>query len=306
MNPKTAEVLPPQDITLQAADGYQLAATVYPAVPQAGTDPQWIVVASATAVPRGFYRRFALYAQSRGIHVITLDYRGIGGSAPATLRGFAPDYADWARQDLAAAVAYAAQRGRVWLVGHSYGGHAIGLLPNPNVLQAAYVCAGGAGWHGWMPPKARPQVLLMWHVIGPVATRLLGYQPAKVLGLGEDLPTSVFRQWRHWCGYPHYFFDDPQARELVRGFADVKLPIAAANALDDDWATPASRDAFFKGYSAAPLQRINIKPADLGVQAVGHMGYFRAGVGARLWPQMLAWLGQHGLQPLPEPVAPTR
>jgi predicted alpha/beta hydrolase len=134
-----------------------------------------------------------------------------------------------------------------------------------------------------------------------VATRVLGYQPAKRLGMGEDLPTSVFRQWRHWCRYPHYFFDDPTAADLVRGFARVTLPIAAANALDDDWALPASRDAFFKGYSAAPVQRFDLSPASLGVKDIGHMGYFRANVGARLWPQMLGWLALHGLQPLPEP-----
>ncbi len=280
-----------QDIRLSAADGYSLAATVY----RAPSNP-WIVVGSATAVRRGFYRRFAEYAQSRGVNVITVDYRGIGGSAPKSLRGFMPDYADWARQDLAAAVDYASSRGPTFLVGHSFAGHAIGLLPRPNLLQAAYVCAGGAGWHGWMPLAARPKVWLMWNVIGPVATTVLGYQPAKRLGLGEDLPLSVYRQWRRWCKYPHYFFDDPEATELVRGFAGVTIPIATANALDDHWAMPASRDAFFKGFPNARIHRFDFKPAALGVREVGHMGYFRPAVGVKLWPQIIEWLGRHGLR----------
>jgi predicted alpha/beta hydrolase len=279
-----------QDIRLQAADGYDLAATVYPA-----RSEQWIVFGSATAVPRGFYRRFAEFAQGLGVNVITLDYRGIGGSAPKSLRGFMPDYADWARQDLAAAVQYASQRGPAYLVGHSFVGHAIGLLPEPHLLKAAYVCAAGAGWHGWMPKAAQRQVWLMWHVLGPLGTRLLGYMPGQRLGLGEDLPLSVYRQWKHWCQFPHYFFDDPASVDLVRGFADVSLPIAAANALDDDWALPASRDAFFKGYPQAQITRIDLAPTTLGVDTVGHMGYFRAQVGTRLWPQIISWLGQHGL-----------
>ena len=294
MNMSNTPLASAQDIHLRAADGYTLAATVYPAASE-----QWIVFGSATAVPRGFYRRFAEYAQGRGINVITTDYRGIGGSAPKQLRGFMPDYADWARLDLAAAVDHAAQRGRAWLVGHSFAGHAIGLLPKPSVLQAAYVCAAGAGWHGWMPAAARPRVWLMWNVISPVATRVWGYQPNRRMGLGEDLPLSVYRQWRRWCQYPHYFFDDPTARELVRGFAEVTIPIAAANALDDDWAMPASRDAFFKGYPAAKVDRLDFTPASLGVPAVGHMGYFRKDVGATLWPKMFDWLGQHGLQATP-------
>jgi predicted alpha/beta hydrolase len=281
---------PSQDIQLQANDGYRLAATLHP-----GRSDHWIVFGSATGVPRGFYRRFAEFAQGQGINVITTDYRGIGGSAPKRLRGFMPDYADWARQDLAAAVHYASQRGPSYLVGHSYAGHAIGLLPNHHMLKAAYVCAAGAGWHGWMPKAAQPKVWLMWNVIGPVTTPLLGYLPGKRMGLGEDLPVSVYQQWKRWCQFPHYFFDDPQAKDLVSGFAGVTLPIAAANALDDDWALPASRDAFFKGYPNAQLETINLTPASLGVDAVGHMGYYRAHVGRQLWPRMLGWLAQHGL-----------
>jgi predicted alpha/beta hydrolase len=280
-----------QDIPLKAADGYNLAATIYPS-----TGSQWIVVGSATAVPRGFYKRFAQFAQGLGVNVITSDYRGIGGSAPQSLRGFAPDYADWARQDLAAAVAYASNRGDAFLVGHSFAGHAIGLLPQPELLKAAYVCAAGAGWHGWMPKAARPKVLAMWHLLGPLSIGFLGYVAGQRMGIGEDLPSSVFRQWKRWSSFPHYFFDDPMAQSLVRGFAKVKLPIAAANALDDDWALPASRDAFFKGYPNARIDRFDITPAQLGVKAVGHMGYYRAQVGATLWPMIFDWLGQHGLK----------
>lgn len=285
--------MPSQEITLRAADGYALAATVFDAP---GT--QWIVVGSATGVPRGFYRRFAEYAQSRGINAITLDYRGVGGSRPAGgLRGFMPDYVDWSRLDLAAAVDYAAERGPVWLVGHSLAGHAIGQLPNPNLLRAAYVCAAGAGWHGYMPKAERLRVWVMWNLIGPVAARLLGYMPMKALGIGEDLPVSVYRQWKRWCSFPHYFFDDPEASALTLRYADVRIPIAAANTTDDLWALPASRDAFFKGYSQAQVEAITLTPRQLGVDSVGHMGYYRAAVGATLWPQILAWLSGHGLRP---------
>lgn len=283
-----------QDLTLTAADGYPLAATAYPS--QAGSSDQWIVFGSATAVPRQFYRRFAQYAASRGVNVITLDYRGIGGSRPAGgLRGFMPDYVDWSRQDLAAAVDWASSRGPVWLVGHSLAGHGIGQLPDPNVLRAAYVCAAGAGWHGYMPRAEQRKVWFMWNVVGPVATRLLGYQPMKAMGIGEDIPVSIYQQWKRWCQYPHYFFDDPEAKDLIKPYADVRIPIAAANSTDDLWALPASRDAFFKGYTSAAVEAITFTPGDLGVQEVGHMGYYRAAAGLRLWPQILGWLQGHGL-----------
>jgi predicted alpha/beta hydrolase len=278
-------------IALPALDGTPLTASHF----EASSD-QFIVVGSATAVPRGFYKRFALYAQARGINVITTDYRGIGDSKQGPLKGFAMDYADWSRYDLAAAVGYAAQRGKVWLVGHSLGGHALGQLPEPNLLQAAYFCGTGAGWHGWMPRPERYRAWALWNLLGPAVTPLLGYLPSRAFGLGEDLPMGVYRDWKRWCAHPHYFFDDPTAQAITAKFAQVHIPIAAAVSTDDLWAPPASRDAFFKGYSRADITPIDLNPADLQVTQIGHMGYFRAQVGAALWPQMLQWLGQHGLQ----------
>jgi len=279
------------NLQLTAADGYQLAATQY-----AAPGDQWIVMASATAVPRGFYRRFAEFAQAQGINVVTTDYRGIGDSKTGSLKGFEMEYADWSRYDLAAAVDYALQRGRVWLVGHSLGGHAIGQLPRPNDLQAAYLCGAGAGWHGWMPRPERYRAWALWNLIGPVTTRVFGYQPMSRLGMGEDLPMGVYRDWKKWCAKPHYFFDDPEARAITDRFAEVRVPLAAAVTTDDLWAPPASRDAFFKGYSGTSVDRMDLTPAELGVKQVGHMGYFRAQTGAVLWPRILGWLGQHGLR----------
>ncbi len=283
-----------QALTLTAHDGYVLAASHFKA-----PSDQFIVVGSATAVPRWFYSKFAEFAQACGINVITTDYRGIGQSKRGSLKGFEMNYADWSRYDLAAAVAYAAQRGKVWMVGHSLGGHAIGQLPQPNVLQAAYVCGGGAGWHGWMPRPERYRAWALWNLVGPVATRVYGYQPMSKFGLGEDIPMGVYRDWKHWCKHPHYFFDDPQAKAITDKFADVRIPIAAVVSTDDLWAPPASRDAFFKGYRNATVEVIDLDPHSLGVKQIGHMGYYRAQVGEQLWPQMLAWLGRHGLVVVP-------
>jgi predicted alpha/beta hydrolase len=279
-----------EKITLTAQDGYSLAASHY-----AANSEQFIVIGSATAVPRWFYAKFAEFVQARGINVVTTDYRGIGESKYGSLKGFEMDYADWSRYDLAAAVDYAAQRGRVYLVGHSLGGHAIGQLPDPNVLQAAYLCGVGAGWHGWMPRPERYRAWALWNIAGPIATRLYGYQPMSKFGIGEDIPMGVYRDWKRWCAHPHYFFDDPEAKAITNKFADVHIPLAAAVSTDDLWAPPASRDAFFKGYSNAPVDAIDLDPHSLGVTQIGHMGYFRSQVGARLWPQVLSWLGKHGL-----------
>ena len=291
----TSEAQPadPQPVEITAADGYVLGASRFPAsAPLRGR----LVVAGATAVPQGFYRRFASFAAARGFETLTFDYRGIGRSRPPSLKGFRMDLLDWARLDLAAAVDHmAADDVPVFVVGHSYGGHAFGLLPNHAKVAGFYVFGTGAGWHGYMPWGERLRVLAMWKLVLPLLTWWKGYCPWKMLGMGEDLPVDAYRQWRHWCGYPRYFFDDPAMRGIERAYAAVRTPIVAANALDDLWASPRSRNAFVQGYANAPLLREDVDPRALGGK-IGHMGYFRE-TAEPLWDNKLRWFAS--LPPAP-------
>jgi predicted alpha/beta hydrolase len=272
-------------VTLTAADGYVLGGARFAAsLPLRGR----LVVAGATAVPQGFYKRFAQFAAARGFETLTFDYRGIGQSRPPSLAGFRMDLLDWGRLDLAAAIdAMAGDDVPLYLVGHSLGGHAFGLLPNHHKVAGFYVFGTGAGWHGYMPRLERLRVLAMWKMVFPLLTWWKGYCPWKMLGLGEDLPVDAYRQWRYWCQFPRYFFDDPVMRGIERGFAEVRTPIVAANALDDLWASPRSRDAFIAGYSGAPLTREDLDPRRVGGK-VGHMGYFRQ-TAEPLWENVLGW-----------------
>jgi predicted alpha/beta hydrolase len=228
--------------------------------------------------------------------VHSVDYRGIGRSKPARLRGFRMDYRDWGRRDLAALVEQAhgladADGVPLVMIGHSYGGHALGLLPNHARLRACWTFATGAGWSGWMPRLERVRVHAMWNVMGPLMVARHGYLKWSKLGMGEDLPLDVYRQWKHWCGYPRYFFDDPEVGAGLRAeFARVRMPIVAANALDDRWAPPRSRDAFMAAYTGASVEARDVAPRAHGLRGVGHMGYFRPQARV-LWDEALDWLG---------------
>jgi len=274
--------------TLVAADGCCLQARRFEPT---GEPTGQLVIAGATGVPQRFYARFAEFAAAQGMEVWTLDYRGIGLSRVSDLRALRMDYRDWARLDLAALLNHVVAQGRgpLWMVGHSYGGHALGLLPHPEQISRCATFATGAGWHGWMPPLERWRVRLMWHVLGPLVVRVKGYLAWSLLGMGEDLPRDVFVQWRRWCQWPRYFFDDPELPELAEAFARVRIPIRAINATDDAWAPPASRDAFMAGYTNASVEAVTVNPADLGLRAIGHMDYFRPQA-LPLWRETLDWL----------------
>lgn len=286
----------PQRIALQTQDQFSLSAYHYLASQQLLKGI--IVVGGATGVPQRFYSSFALAATARGYHVVTVDYRGIGESAPHTLKGFDMQYLDWATQDLAAAVDYANQVAEsynsplpVYLVGHSYGGHALGLLPNVEKINAAALFGSGAGWHGWMPKVEGYKVWFMWNIVAPVIVSLKGYLGWSVIGMGEDLPLGVYRDWKHWCKFPHYFFDDPNMAHIHDVFERCRCDINAVNAVDDKWAQPRSRDAFFKGYRNAKVQKLDLDPADYNMQQIDHMGYFKKSA-EKIWQQTFDWFDQ--------------
>ena len=170
-------------------------------------------------------------------------------------------------------------------------------MPNANQTLGLYTFGTGTGWHGHMPLTEWPRVLLLWHVVGPVVTRALGYLPSSRLGLGEDLPVGVYRQWRRWCGNRNHWFGDPGSNFGER-FAGVHAPqVLAVNSLDDRWAPPPSAAAFLAGYSGAEVTLRSVAPVDLGVPAIGHLGYFRTGVAEPLWQHLLEWLGRAGTLP---------
>ena len=175
----------------------------------------------------------------------------------------------------------------LFMIGHSFGGHALGLIPNHEKVEALYTFGSASGWHGWMSRLESLRVQFLWNVVMPPVTCAMGYLPMSWFGMGEDLPLGVYRQWRHWCRFPHYFFDDPKvAGRMCEAFSRVKTQIVAANALDDAWASPRARDALFQGYSNAEVLRVDIDPRPVG--GIGHMGYFRANA-EPLWADALTW-----------------
>jgi predicted alpha/beta hydrolase len=248
-----------------------------------------LLIAGATGVPQGFYKRFALYAQSKGFEILSLDYRGIGRSAPKTLKNYEVDYLDWARQDLAAGLDYFENEIPIFVIGHSYGGHAFGLLPNVERTKGLVCMAMTAGWAGHMPIHEQIRVNFLWHFLGPIIVANKGYLAWSALGFGEDLPKRVFDQWKYWCRFPHYFFDDPKQPHLKGQFKKIDKPIWAINAIDDTWGLPRSRNAFLKHYEGAQITTKDLNPHDLGLKSIGHMGYFRKGA-EPLWDQVLDWV----------------
>lgn len=261
--------------------------------PAASAPRAAVVIHPATAVPERFYLAFADYLTAQGLAVLTYDYRGIGRSAPPSLRGFEASMRDWMELDVPAATAFleAGCPGLPLLaIGHSVGGHALGISASTAALRAGVIVAAHAGVTALIESRReRWRVRLLMRALGPALTALLGYMPGARLGLGENLPAGVMREWGRWTALPRYFFDDPALRAAER-FAQPELPLLVLGFSDDPWANPRAMDLLVKHFVNAPRERRQIRPADVGLRTIGHMGFFRRQNGEALWPAVAGWL----------------
>jgi predicted alpha/beta hydrolase len=272
-----------RELTIPSRDGLPLAATVYD--PE-GLARATVLVAPAMGVKRGFYARFGLFLARQGLAVVTFDYRGIGGSTGA---GEA-HLAQWGEDDLAAMIAWSSARpaasSRLALVAHSVSAQLLGFAANNRRPDAVMLVAPQSGywqlWDGWQ----RARIVWAWYVAIPFAVRRHGKVPAG--RLGEELPGAVAREWARWGRHPgHASAFAPDGRA---GYARVTAPILTYSVADDALAPPRAVAAILSWYEGtAPIHRV-LRPAEFGLPAIGHFGFFRSPFATSLWPEAAAWL----------------
>jgi predicted alpha/beta hydrolase len=130
---------------------------------------------------------------------------------------------------------------------------------------------------------------LLWNLVVPLSTRLLGYFPASRLGLGEDLPAGVAREWARWCNRADYCAElahaDPPAI-----FEAVRAPLLALAASDDPIANRRTVPALQALYPHLRPEMRWVAPAEFGMKQIGHLGFFRASTPHALQRLPVDWL----------------
>lgn len=261
------------------------ASVVLRAFAPPGAPKASVVVPSAMGVMQHFYARFAEWLAAQGYAVTTFDYRGIGLSAPPSLRGFSINVVDWAREDCAAVIDFVkAQQPNLPLywVGHSLGGQVIGLIPNRERIDRVISIAAGSGYwreNAWPTKRVVPW---LWYVVAPVATALFGYFPGKRLRKVGDLPAGVITQWRRWCLSPDYVGSEGDVTRAA--YASVRVPMLSLSFTDDEVVSAESIRLLHALYTSAPVEYRRISPGEHGMRHIGHFGFFRAQSEQTLWP----------------------
>jgi predicted alpha/beta hydrolase len=245
-----------------------------------------VVIAGATGVCRRLYRRYAEYLAARGLTVVTFDYRGVCGSRGDAIRSDASRLTDWGRIDLAAVLDWVERElrpGALCVVAHSVGGQLLPLVAMPERLDAVIFVAAQEGYWGNWPMPLKLAFFLLCHLVMPGLVRISGFLPARILRLGEDLPSGVGLEWARWARTRGYlqrapFFDRIACPALAYGFADDLL------------APRRAVDRLLASQPRLALRRRHVSPGDLALDGIGHFGFFRNDLSGSLWAESADWL----------------
>ena len=261
-----------------------------------------VIINAATSVRCRHYSRFADYLFANGFDVITYDYRGIGESRPASLKGLKASWSDWGALDFEAMLKRA---GRDYpgqpidVIGHSFGGCAAGLGDSGHLIRRLVtVGAQFAYWRDYAPAH-RWRMFGKWHIAMPLMALVCGYFPGKRLGWLEDTPAGVVRDWS--TPTPRYE-QRPSARLMqvhtgALPFANVTAQILAISLTDDPYGTIPAIERLLGYFSNSTKTHLRIAPEDINEQEVGHFAFFRSAYQATLWPIALSWLRSGELPP---------
>jgi predicted alpha/beta hydrolase len=261
-----------------------------------------VIINPATGVLARYYHRYAAFLATHGFDVLTYDYRGIGLSRPASLRGKRYGWRDWGEKDFDAAIRHAMTwepASPLLVVGHSIGGFLPGYAENASkIYRILTVGAQHAYWPDY-PRDRRLGLVLKWHVLMPAITAAFGYFPGRLLGWLEDLPADVVWAWAFGGRQMEHRLPDYERQKILRRFAEVGAPILAVAVSDDHFASKVAIRRALDYYVTAEATKVMLEPRELGFDTVGHFDLFHSRHESSFWLDTLLWL-RDGINPWPQ------
>ena len=235
------------------------------------------VIAAATGVAQHLYQDFAVWLTGLGFHVVTFDYDGIGSSIDRHVKHCNSDLLGWANNDCPAVLNFVDTHFRglecIW-IGHSVGGHMLGMMPNTGPVSRAITVATGTGTWWYNSPPTKRVAWFLWYFLVPLTVPTLGYFPGDKLNIMCNLPKGVMMQWRRWCLKEGYAVEK-EGQWLKDRFANVNLPISAIAFSDDEMMSLKNIDMLHGQFSGANITRQTVAPKDVGHKRIGHIGWHK-------------------------------
>lgn len=278
-----------EPITFTCEDGRTLSGKLYR---PDGDAKAGVMVASATGIKKEFYAKFSTYLAENGYATLTFDYRGIGESAPADIAKDDTLLQHWGQLDMPAALEALKQQypdTTYHVIGHSAGGQLIGLMPNYKDVSSFFNFASSSGFLGNMNMAFAVKAAFFLKMFAPASNMLLGYTKSGLVGMGENLPKGVAKQWRDWCSRPGYVKNSFNLTIDTHHYDELSVPSFWLHAFDDPIANLKNVEDMIAVYSAIQAEIKTLEPGDISGKNLGHMNFFRSS-NKGLWPLASDWL----------------
>ncbi|WP_312049260.1 alpha/beta hydrolase family protein [Acinetobacter courvalinii] len=269
---------------ISCKDGYQLAAQFYPALNS--DKPYPILICPATGITKNFYHAFAQWLNQQGYPVLSFDFRGIGESLHGALKDSTASIHDWGIYDIPAAIEALLNRTqaeKVIIVGHSAGGQLLGIASNYHKVAKVLAIAGSTGHVKGLKGKTKILAPVMFNIIFPVSSFVKGYGATQFIGMGENLPKNVAKQWAEFCSKPGYVMNAIGKTIFEDYHQQIQCPITSFWATDDEIATHSNVKDLLRLYPNAQTKLIELNPQQLGYKQIGHMLMFKKSH-QKIWP----------------------
>lgn len=255
-----------------------------------------IIISSATGVLQHYYHKFAAYFSELGYTVYTFDYYGIGRSSsnPANLKQNTSDVKTWGENDQASIINYAKSQNpdhNVIVITHSIGGQILAFNKSISQIDTIITVASQSGYWKLWKGYERFRMFVFWYAMIPGLTPFFGYFPAKKIRLFENLPKQMAYQWQHWGKHKDYMLSEFDFEDLQ--FKNYNKHVLALSFPKDEYASKKSVDWLAKQFKNANIDRRHIIPKDLGIENIGHFGFFRSKFKDSLWTMTHQWIETH-------------
>jgi len=276
-----------ETLTLKCQDGYQLSARFYP-VTETESKKSPILICPATGITKQFYHIFSCWLQAQGYAVMVFDFRGIGESLKGSVKQSKASIVQWGQLDIPAAIdalLAKTQAAKVILLGHSAGGQLLGIVPNYAKVEKVVAIAGSTGHIKGLRGRTKLLAPVMFNIIFPLARITKGYGPTQAIGMGENLPKDVAREWAEFCSKPGYIINaiGKTVPKTEDHHEQITCPITVLWSTDDEIATEANVKDLIRLYPNANASHKELKPSAFGHKAIGHMLMFKRSH-QNLWP----------------------
>lgn len=253
-----------------------------------------LLLQGAAGVGQARYAALAAHLADQGISVLTYDYSDTGASRRSALAKSGRRPSLWGREDQSAMIAWAKARyaGKtLGLLGHSLGGQIVGFAENAHLVDKFVLVAAQCPWVGnWTDSGDRRKVRAIWSVLFPGSRRVFGQLPSRVHGGDTSLPPLACAEGERWATHPwRRLLDEPGVRDRL---AAIRAPVRAYSFSDDRLYAPRPAvEAFTAGFTHARVEQLHLSPTDLGLDRVGHFGFFSRKA-VVLWTQLADYLLQ--------------